>query len=190
MPRLIDLTGQPFGELIVLNRVGSVHTSSLWLCQCSCGRTTETTSGRLRSGDTRSCGQCEYAASRRSTSGKTWKCKNTLPPGQITRNATLKNYQRNAKKRGFVWEISSELFNELTRNNCFYCGSPPMNKRHTTGDPAPFIYNGIDRKDSGRGYTPDNVVSCCKICNRAKSNLPFTDWLVYLDRVRNYVMVI
>lgn len=60
-PKLIDLTGEVFGELKVLRRVPSPASSSgkkmtRWLCLCNCGNYTEVLSGHLRSGKTKSCG--------------------------------------------------------------------------------------------------------------------------------------
>jgi len=46
-----------------------------------------------------------------------------------------------------------------------------------------FWYNGLDRVDSSKHYTLDNVVPCCTVCNRAKSNLTvadFYDWIAQL----------
>ena len=53
----IDLTGQTFGRLLVLER--SFHKASIrarWLCKCNCGNTLIVRSGELRSGGTKSCG--------------------------------------------------------------------------------------------------------------------------------------
>ena len=36
---------------------------------------------------------------------------------------------------------------------------------------------GIDRIDSNKGYTKDNVISCCEMCNRMKSDYNVKDWL-------------
>ena len=58
--QLIDLTGQQFGKLTIIKRVGTYIAPSgthspIWLCKCSCGNTIETTSQSLRNGTT-SCG--------------------------------------------------------------------------------------------------------------------------------------
>lgn len=54
----IDLTGQQFGELTVIERAGSDHRGeALWLCQCSCGsKPIKVLSSNLRNGHTQSCG--------------------------------------------------------------------------------------------------------------------------------------
>lgn len=55
---VIDLTGQTFGELTVIERAGSDHRGeALWLCQCSCGsQPIKVLSSNLRNGHTQSCG--------------------------------------------------------------------------------------------------------------------------------------
>ena len=37
MGKLIDLTGQRFGSLVVLERDLSNKKNAKWLCQCDCG---------------------------------------------------------------------------------------------------------------------------------------------------------
>lgn len=58
--KAIDLTGQRFGRLVVLERRGSYrsNTSSvpLWLCRCDCGSEVLKRTDALRLGNTVSCG--------------------------------------------------------------------------------------------------------------------------------------
>lgn len=54
--KIVDLTGQKFGRLTVLRRVGTKNQSSLWLCRCECGNLKEVTLSHLRAGSIRSCG--------------------------------------------------------------------------------------------------------------------------------------
>lgn len=54
--KVVDLTGQRFGRLVVLKRIGSKHRSALWLCKCDCGKTKEATSSGLKCGHVQSCG--------------------------------------------------------------------------------------------------------------------------------------
>jgi hypothetical protein len=57
MGGLIDLTGQQFSRLHVIERVGTSHNgSALWLCQCSCGNTKVASTAHLRGGFIQSCG--------------------------------------------------------------------------------------------------------------------------------------
>lgn len=56
MPRLIDLTGQKFGRLTVIERDYSKKNRTYWLCQCECGNKKVVESCNLRKGLTKSCG--------------------------------------------------------------------------------------------------------------------------------------
>ena len=57
MGRFIDLSGQVFGRLKVLNISGiTKNRHALWLCQCTCGSVKNVNSSSLRNGMTKSCG--------------------------------------------------------------------------------------------------------------------------------------
>jgi len=57
MGKFIDRTGQVFGKLTVLERVGRNELKKvMWQCRCSCGNETVITSGSLVTGNTTSCG--------------------------------------------------------------------------------------------------------------------------------------
>ena len=58
MGRFIDLTGQVFGRLTVIERDESVGSDkgAYWICQCECGNVKSINSYSLRSGATQSCG--------------------------------------------------------------------------------------------------------------------------------------
>lgn len=56
MARAIDLTNQTFGRLTAIRDIGSRKKQRFWLCQCTCGNTTEVPTASLRSGNTTSCG--------------------------------------------------------------------------------------------------------------------------------------
>ncbi len=57
MPKVIDLIGQKFGRLEVIQRVdNNKWGSSRWLCNCDCGQETITLGNGLLSGNTQSCG--------------------------------------------------------------------------------------------------------------------------------------
>lgn len=80
------------------------------------------------------------------------------------------NYKRSAKRRGVDFGISLQEFGEFFLVPCAYCG---------------IISNtvGIDRCNNNDGYVLNNLVSCCKICNRAKGNLPTNEWSRWIDDI-------
>jgi len=82
--RLINLTGKRFGKIVVLKRMAN----SMWLCQCSCGKELEVSSGKLRNGQ-RSCGTCNRVSLHIANGGeeialkKCTKCKKHLPTNRF-----------------------------------------------------------------------------------------------------------
>jgi|ERR1035437_9183951 hypothetical protein len=57
MATAINLTGNRFGRLTVINRdLGNTKHGASWLCMCDCGTERVTTSKLLRAGKTQSCG--------------------------------------------------------------------------------------------------------------------------------------
>ncbi len=53
-----DLTGQRYGRLTVIKYTGTKDKwgSCIWECKCDCGNTVNVKAGKLRCGDTKSCG--------------------------------------------------------------------------------------------------------------------------------------
>lgn len=56
MARALDITDQRFGKLVAKYPVRSSSDGVVWFCQCDCGNTSEVSVGKLRSGNTKSCG--------------------------------------------------------------------------------------------------------------------------------------
>jgi hypothetical protein len=57
MSRLIDLTGQQFGRLVVIDRAENTKDGKTrWVCECDCGNRIITRGYLLGSGQTKSCG--------------------------------------------------------------------------------------------------------------------------------------
>lgn len=52
MGKLIDLTGQKFGRLTVIDR----YDQKRWTCKCECGNITHSDGYQLRQGNVKSCG--------------------------------------------------------------------------------------------------------------------------------------
>lgn len=71
MARRIDLTGQRFGKLVVLNPTEKRidNGSVVWLCRCDCGKLAEVSARRLRKGKVRSCG-CLFSPPQKDYIGK------------------------------------------------------------------------------------------------------------------------
>jgi len=81
------------------------------------------------------------------------------------RNQTIKSRwqaaKNVAKRRGIKWELSLKEY-EMLQKPCFYCNG----YFHTVT-----VGCGLDRIDNLIGYTKNNVVSCCKVCNMVKNSI-------------------
>lgn len=171
--RVKDLRGERYGMLTVIAFEGvnkEPPKCAIWSCKCDCGNLRSVLSQNLLRGYTWSCG-C------------TNKIGGMLAPGQGARNSLYSQYKHGAIRRGLSFDIDRDLFCDLTRQNCFYCGKEPhMVKRFTTSN-GDCIYNGLDRLDNNVGYKNSNVVPCCKNCNRSKSNLSGEEFLSWVYSV-------
>ena len=103
-----------------------------------------------------------------------------LAYGLSSMRSLICSYKRKAKKRGHTYELTEEEFKEITQKPCFYCGQEPNQIAKYETKNGHYIYNGIDRKDNNIGYTYENSLPCCGLCNREKgrqSFKQFDDWL-------------
>lgn len=69
MPGFMDLTGQRYGRLTVLQRDGHIHGKTAWICRCDCGKIVRKDANAMRQGYSLSCGcmRRELAAIRHTT---------------------------------------------------------------------------------------------------------------------------
>lgn len=154
-------TADIFGRLTVVefSHLDKRHRRH-YLVKCICGKEKTVQGTLLRSGNTKSCG-CIKRESARSKA---------LPFGNAARNQVYSGYRCKAKASNRDFKLTVAEFHMIAKYPCFYCGDSLTNihrSEHGTGD---YAYNGIDRIDSRKGYTISNSVSCCKICNIAKTN--------------------
>jgi len=80
-------------------------------------------------------------------------------------------------EKDFDHNISKNRFRHLIYSNCFYCGNPPKE------DSKGLVRNGIDRMDNSKGYTDDNVVSCCSTCNYMKKSMEPEEFFNHCSRI-------
>jgi 5-methylcytosine-specific restriction endonuclease McrA len=169
-----DLIGERFGQLTIIEElereVIKGGTRRIVLCLCDCGGKKTTRYGDLRYRKNAHCGDMKTHGE----NGNPILC--------------YRAYINKAKERGYTFELSVEDFMEMTQQDCEYCGSSPSNvydhrtKSENTSY-RPFIYNGIDRVDNTKDYTRENCVPCCKICNRAKSDLPLDQFMLWIKNL-------
>lgn len=64
MPQAADIAGQRFGRLVALVVEPTAQPGRFWRCACDCGAFVVSTVGRLRVGNTKSCGCLKVDAAR------------------------------------------------------------------------------------------------------------------------------
>jgi len=108
--------------------------------------------------------------------------KNTKTGFTACENQIYTKHVCNTHKRGLRSELTRAEYIELSRDHCIFCGTLGSNtikvgKNYLT-------YNGIDRIDSNKGYLHGNVQTCCKLCNRMKSDLPQDIFLAHIAKIK------
>jgi len=180
MGKMKDLSGQRFGKLTVISKTDARSGGSVvWLCKCDCGNEARVASSNLSSGNTKSCGCLQRQG---------------YPRGF---NDLYSVSRGSAKRRHLEFSLSKEQYYEIVSAPCSYCGAASSNththrERDIHGDLkvyGTFAYNGIDRVDSSKGYTPANCVSSCKRCNVAKNDMSMEEFKEWLSRIYAYLMM-
>jgi len=179
---LPEMKGQKFGRLMVIQREGTnKRGESTWFCECSCGNQVVVIGTKLRSGNTRSCG-CLHKE-RMSESHK-------LPSGEAAFNRILNCIKRNAKSRGYKWQLTKEQVQTSIQQPCYYCGAEPNQGSNLSSIcNGVYLYNGIDRVDNSKGYTFNNIVPCCGICNKAKNSQTVEQFKAWIHAVNERFLV-
>lgn len=98
-----------------------------------------------------------------------------------------KEYVSSANKRSKDWNLSYNEFIKIGTSNCYYCGEKPTYQSRIIGDNEIGDYfTGIDRVDSNKGYSIDNCVPCCTICNQMKLNYSLSEFLQQINKIYNH----
>lgn len=119
-------------------------------------------------------------ATERSAYYKTWykenkEAKSAYGKAWHNRNKNSKrfkycSYRKSAKRREISFDISEADFELFWEKPCSYCG-----------DSIETI--SLDRIDSSKGYSLDNIVSCCITCNRMKSDFNKEYFLSHIAKI-------
>jgi 5-methylcytosine-specific restriction endonuclease McrA len=189
MPKYCKLENTKFGKLTVIRRENKKKWGEFyWFCQCDCGKHRLVLGSRLKRGLTKHCGCAPISKVRK---------------GYKDRELTLwkKVYASmscGARQRKIKMELSLQEVIDISRKSCFYCGRPnsliredyisgPNDYRKLMSDKI-IKFNGIDQIKAGEGYKSNNVVSCCKDCNRSKGTLSLEEFGEFLSRAYLYML--
>lgn len=146
--KLIDITGQKFNRLLVLNFYKyDERKSAWWTCLCDCGNVVNVKGTNLRRGTTNSCGcfQREQTSKARMRHGL---------------SGTAAERELNILVKGILdakWSIKIDKALKKFQPSCVICGST---KRLCVDHVLPFSL--------GYRLQPGNAIRLCQVCNSSK----------------------
>lgn len=149
-----------------------------WVLQCTCGFTSAINSSNVKMKEENlangifvgcmSCARIEH--------------KSDVPDSRYY-SIPIRQYKRRAKKKECSGLLTNEDLCHLFKSNCYYCDSLPKNSQYDRYLKKDIIYQGIDRKDNNSGYTKENVVPCCKICNYGKFIMSKEEYITHCEKI-------
>jgi hypothetical protein len=167
----IDLTGQVFGDLTVMEVSPDKRSGRQlwWTCQCDCGKWLDVRGTQLRLGRTNSCG-CRRKRP----------CPRYVGHGDIS-GAYWYMIRHHAFARNLVFDVTIEYCWDkyiTQERQCALSGVPILFSRNYR-DHKQQQTASLDRIDSLYGYIPGNVQWLHKVVNNMKQDYPeneFIDW--------------
>ena len=187
MAPLLDMKGKKYWRLTFTGNFRKEKKGFKQEAICDCGNLIWKYPSAITSGNTKSCG-CLLAEHHASLSDR-----NKANPIGRKFEPIISSARAIFHKTYNDSDLTFEDFFRLSQFPCHYCGDAPSNtyniahSRQKWGvsqnqiDNGTFIYNGLDRKDSSKGHTLENVVPCCWPCNQAKMGSTEQD---FLNRIR------
>lgn len=182
-----DWTNQKFNMLTFIKPTGrKIYKDSLeWEARCDCGNLYYARATDIARGVIKSCG-CHRPYSSKEV-------------GLRTRRFEPHISSARAVWRGIYRDCEFKLFLSLSQLPCHYCNRLPhrtFNIASTLNGPkinykvsdfqknnGDFTYNGLDRVDSNKGHTIDNVVPCCRNCNTMKSDMTYEEFMAHIKLI-------
>jgi len=142
-PRTLDLVGQHFGKLVVLERLTSRRNHLVeWLCQCKCGNQHVTTTAMLRGGQ-KSCGCVQPG----------------LKHGHASGGRRTPEYQSWASMLSRCLSPTHEAYNRYGGRGITICDRwRSFDNFYSDMGPRPSPKHSLDRyPDNNGNYEPGNV---------------------------------
>lgn len=154
MGKIIDLTGQRFGRLVVIKQ-DTTSKRTKWICECDCGKIKSIQATHLRSGASTSCGCYQKEMARKSNSKHNlthtslhnrWK---TLKQRCLNPNSNnYKNYGGRGIKLCEEWKEFSNFYDWSIKNG--YKQELELDRINNDGNYEPSNCRWIEKVKNGR----------------------------------------
>ena len=139
-------------------RDGKKRADSSLCLDCGITLTSENRAKGKKDKNLRRCIKC-YEKLQKIESERKPRERNYKAEAFTNKHVIWNHYVKGAKKRNIDFTLKKDDFNSLILQPCFYCNYIQQSE-----------VNGIDRIDNNKGYTDNNVITCCQTCNEAKGS--------------------
>lgn len=179
--RFKDITGQIFSRLTVTGYIKHKNHASQWICKCECGNETIVSYWALRREQTKSCGcYAKECTSKRNYQG-----------GKYISLEEFNRVKKEAIRRNIKFDISIEDIESLyeqQNKKCIYTDIDVVfNITKFKGNGKKIYGNAsIDRIDSTKDYTIDNIQIIHKDINFMKYNFSEKQFFEYIKQIFNH----
>lgn len=161
--KLIDLTGNRYGMLVVVEQLPRCSGDTMWKTRCDCGNEGRAGGQNLRTGKIRSCGCSRW---RKGSDHHQWGGYGKISGAKWRLIQNRSRYRKSRQTQSFdiTIEYAWELY-ERQRGRCALTGLP-IGFGEKQSDPETA---SLDRIDSKLGYVVGNVQWVHKDINRMKN---------------------
>ncbi len=172
-----------YGRLTLLNEFRERNKRGdsvvMWFCSCECGGYKTATRSKIKNGHTSSCGcLAKEVISKRCSKGE----------GEASFNSSYNSYKRSARTRGYDFDLTKEEFKKIATKPCYFCGDDSKQNYHKKkAANGHWYFTGIDRYDNDKGYSVENCVPCCSLCNTMKMALPVEMFIEHIKKISSWV---
>lgn len=178
-----DYVGKQFNDWTVISQADrhpSKTRDQRWNCRCKCGHEQPVRVHILMNGDSKRCKRCSPATQSGSDS-PLWNGSNLIS------GAIVCKYKHSAAKRRIPFEISAQDMEDLwikQGGTCIYTGEKLTLPAYTKDNS---YTASLDRIDSSKGYTRDNIQWVTKNVNIMKMAVPHEEFVRICKQVaQNY----
>lgn len=184
---IIDMVEKRFGKLVIISQAqNDINNNIRWNCKCDCGETKVIQGAPLRHNRVKSCGCLTAESARKRATGRikskhiSWKGYGDISGEHFTK------VKYNAIKRNIPFDVTiKDMWTQFLKQNriCALSGIPlQFNSRQGMFDGNA----SLDRIDSSKGYTIDNIQWIDKNLQHVKGNMLEIDLFKWVKLIYDY----